>query len=87
MLGSNVVQAEISRMKSGMAASQTNITQKAVANLEIPLPNLEKQYQFASLMGSLNGLIKLSTAQKEHLNGLKSKLVADLLSGRVRVPA
>lgn len=87
MLGSNVVQAEIGRVKSGMAASQTNITQKTVANLEVPLPPLEVQHQFASSVGSLNETIKLTTAQRDRLSRLKAQLASDLLSGRVRVPA
>jgi type I restriction enzyme S subunit len=87
ILGSSLVQAQIDRVKSGMAASQTNITQKTVANLEIPLPSLSKQRRFAEFVGSLNELINVSTAQRDHLARLKSHVASDLLSGRVRVPA
>jgi type I restriction enzyme S subunit len=87
ILASRFVQTQIGRTKSGMAASQTNITQKTVANLEIPLPPLEKQHLFASFVGSLNELIKLSRAQSDHLARLKSRLASELLSGRVRVSA
>ena len=86
ILGSNIVQEEINRAKSGMAASQTNITQKTLANLEIPLPKLEVQRIFASSMCSFNELIKLNTAQIDRLSQLKSHIASDLLSGTVRVP-
>lgn len=87
ILRSSFIQDQFGRAKSGMAASQTNISQKIVAGLTIPLPPLELQQQFANFAGSLNELIGVSNAQTQKLKRLKASLLSDLLSGRVRVPA
>ena len=87
LLSSEHVQAELIRSKSGMAASQTNISQKIVLGLEIHLPPLSEQQDFADEMAALQDAIEAGEADLQTTRELKAALMSDLLSGRVRVPA
>ena len=87
LLSSDHVQAEVIRSKSGMAASQTNISQKIVLGLEMHLPPLSEQRDFAEEMAALQDAIETSEADLQTALELKAALMSDLLSGHVRVPA
>ena len=87
LLSSDHVQSELIRSKSGMAASQTNISQKIVLGLEMHLPSLTDQRDFADEMAALQDAIELGEAELHDAQRLKAALMSDLLSGRVRVPA
>lgn len=87
LLSSNHVQGELIRSKSGMAASQTNISQKIVLGLEMHLPPLREQRDFAEEMAALQDAIEVSEADLQNTHELKAALMSDLLSGRVRLPA
>lgn len=87
LLSSEHVQAELIRSKSGMAASQTNISQKIVLGLEMHLPPLSEQQDFAKEMAALQDAIEAGEADLQTTRQLKAALMSDLLSGRVRVPA
>ena len=86
LLSSDSVQGELIRSKSGMAASQTNISQKIVLSLEMHLPPLSEQRDFADEMAALQDAIEASEADLQTAQELKAALMSDLLSGRVRVP-
>ncbi|ESY62896.1 restriction endonuclease subunit S [Mesorhizobium sp. LNHC232B00] len=87
LLSSDHVQAELIRSKSGMAASQTNISQKIVLGLEMRLPSLADQKDFANEMAALQDAIEIGEADLHNAERLKAALMSDLLSGRVRVSA
>lgn len=87
LLSSDHVQGELIRSKSGMAASQTNISQKIVLGLEMHLPPLSEQRDFADEMAALQDVIEASEMDLQRAQALKAALMSDLLSGRVRVPA
>lgn len=87
LLSSDHVQAELIRSKSGMAASQTNISQKIVLGLQMYLPSLADQRDFADEMAALQDAIEMGEAEYHDARRLKAALMSDLLSGRVRVPA
>jgi type I restriction enzyme, S subunit len=87
LLSSEHVQAELIRSKSGMAASQTNISQKIVLGLQMHLPPFSDQRDFAAEMTALQDVIEASEADLRTTRKLKAALTSDLLSGRVRVPA
>jgi type I restriction enzyme S subunit len=86
ILGSRLVQAQINRVKSGMAASQTNITQKLLGNLRIPFPDFATQTSFANAITAMKGNIRELVLEISELRNLQCLLSDDLLSGRVRVP-
>lgn len=87
LLASDEVQGELIRSKSGMAASQTNISQKIVLGLEMRLPSLIEQQDFADEMAALQDAIELNEADLVAAVQLKAALMSDLLSGKVRVLA
>lgn len=87
LLSSEHVQDELIRSKSGMAASQTNISQKIVLGLEMHLPPLSEQQDFAEEMAALQDAIERGEADLQTTRELKAALMSDILSGRVRVPA
>ncbi|RWL79403.1 MAG: restriction endonuclease subunit S [Mesorhizobium sp.] len=86
LLSSDHVQAELIRSKSGMAASQTNISQKIMLGLKMHLPPLADQKDFADEMTTLQDAIEMGEADLNDAQRLKAALMSDLLSGRVRVP-
>jgi type I restriction enzyme S subunit len=87
LLSSEHVQSELARSKSGMAASQTNISQKIVLGLKLHLPPLADQRDFANEMAALQDVIERNEYDLRRTRLLKADLMFDLLSGRVRVPA
>ncbi|MER9061393.1 restriction endonuclease subunit S [Mesorhizobium sp. M0698] len=87
LLSSTLAQENFNRTKSGMAASQTNISQTIVRTTKIPLPPLSDQQDFADEMSAIQSAIKASRHGQHHIERSKVMLRADLLSGRVRVPA
>jgi type I restriction enzyme S subunit len=87
LLASDYVQSELIRSKSGMAASQTNISQAILRSLEVRLPSLGDQRDFADEMAALQDTIEASEADYRAAMALKTSLMEDLLSGHVRVSA
>jgi type I restriction enzyme S subunit len=78
-------QRHLSNLKTGMAESQTNISQAIIKALIISLPNVDEQKM---IIQYLNGIEAVLTDYKFHLKKLyaiKTGLMQDLLSGKVRV--
>lgn len=71
LLSSDHVQAELIRSKSGMAASQTNISQKIVEGLKMHLPPLADQRDFADEMAALQDAIEIGEAELHDAKRLK----------------
>lgn len=55
--------------------------------LQIILPSRTEQDEIAATMDSFVNTAEVHAASLAHLRSLKSNLMSDLLSGRVRVPA
>jgi len=87
LLKSDMVQAQINALKSGMAASQTNISQKSLSSLLIPLVPRNAQKEFVERMNSLDIALNAERDALVGLLSLKTSISKDLLSGRIRVPA
>jgi len=84
-LSSSRAQSEIIRKKSGMAQSQTNISQKALRELYIPLPPLEEQEHIVTTVQTLEESFHAQDTELRALIENKSALMSDLLTGRKRV--
>lgn len=84
-LSSPSAQNEIIKKKSGMAQSQTNISQKALRELFVSLPPLEEQIKITDAVQSVDDAIGAESAKLEALVVTKSALMSDLLTGRKRV--
>ncbi|MES3095707.1 restriction endonuclease subunit S [Sphingomonas aerolata] len=87
LLSSDHAQEILSRSKTGMAASQSNISQKILLGLELHLPPLADQSRFADEMAALQDVIERNEDDLRATIKLKHALMSDLLSGHVRVPA
>jgi len=87
LLACDEMQGELIRSKSGMAASQTNISQKIILGLQVRLPSFAEQVAFANEMAAIQDAIEVSEADLRDTTAIKSALMSQLLSGHVRVPA
>lgn len=86
-LGSTSVQREITKTISGMAESQTNISQSTLKPLPVPRPSRTEQ---DGIVQALHAQAKKLDAEERLLDKLrlqKSGLMDDLLTGRVPVTA
>lgn len=79
-------QKELLRRKSGMAVSQTNISQKNLQSLPLALPPVEEQSRILAAIGPLADVHRRLTSQLHQFAEVKEALVSDLLTGRKRVP-
>lgn len=86
-LSSSRSQSELVRRKSGMAMSQTNISQKVLRDLYVPIPPIREQILIEDEFRSMSEVVFRSEERAVLLNQTKSGLTADLLTGRKRVSA
>ncbi|MBD2490459.1 restriction endonuclease subunit S [Aulosira sp. FACHB-615] len=84
-LSSNQVQSYLSKFKTGLAESQTNISQAIILNLYLPLPPVDEQEKIAKSIEIKDLKILQREKYLEKLKLLKKGLMSDLLTGRVRV--
>jgi type I restriction enzyme S subunit len=84
-LSSFKAQSHLSTLKTGLAESQTNISQEIVRELVIALPKQTEQKQIATTHRRI--LQQVSSEQNYlcKLCSLKTALMQDLLTGKVRV--
>jgi type I restriction enzyme S subunit len=85
ILKGSSVQGQLNPLKSGLT-TLTNITQKMIGDVTFPLPPMTDQRRFMQAVESLDGQIGYFVREANSLSRLKAALVADLLSGIVRVP-
>ena len=83
ILNSEVVvkQAKIATKGS----TNKNLHLKDIENLEIPLPPLEEQKKIVEILSTIDKKIELETKYLEYLKRLKEKLLAALMTGKIRV--
>ena len=65
--------------------AQPNINAREYGSLKLSIPPLAEQKKIAAILGSVDDAIQSSINKLEGLTILKSGLMSDLLSGRVRV--
>jgi len=75
----------LARAKS--AVNQASINQRDVCSLQIPMPEPDEQRQIVSLMESSAQHIQALKTKIKQQNRLKTALLQDLLTGKVRVGA
>jgi len=78
-------QKHLSNFKTGMAESQTNISQEIVKNLLAVVPNKGEQARIADRLDQMSSVTKRSIEALEKLRSLKTALMQDLLTGKKRV--
>ena len=84
-LASSWTQRHLSTLKTGLAESQTNISQAIVKDLLIRVPSPEEQEQIASVVRKLDWQLKQWRSCLEKLRAVKIGLMQDLLTGNRRV--
>ena len=84
-LSSQFTQRHLSNFKTGMAESQTNISQKIVLALNILLPSPEEQKQIIETLDKAEENLKIYGIVLSKLISIKTGLMQDLLTGKVRV--
>lgn len=86
VLKGSSVQGQLNPLKSGLT-TLTNITRKMIGDVSFPLPPMADQRLFMQAVESVDEEIGNLVSEANLLGILKATLSADLLSGRVRVPA
>lgn len=84
-LSSEYAQGAIKRTISGMADSQTNISQPIIRSLLVMRPPQDEQQEIALRVGALSARLDTEQRYAFATSRLKSGLMDDLLTGRVRV--
>jgi type I restriction enzyme, S subunit len=86
-LSSQFTQKFLEGFKTGMAESQTNISQEIVKNLEILLPEDKEQKLIIEKLDTIEITISKFRIELKKLFSTKTALMQDLLTGKVRVDA
>ena len=87
LLQSPNVRAQIERDGTGSSGSMKNISQQEIRSLTVSWPDRQVQDQ---ILGSLGAIVDRIEAEADHLaklEGIRSGLADDLLSGRIRTVA
>ncbi|OSQ46533.1 hypothetical protein THS27_00730 [Thalassospira sp. MCCC 1A01428] len=85
ILSSPMGQQQLFRKKSGMALSQTNISQKILKETLVAVPPLSEQNEIVAALDASLSAHEKSNLKLNQLLILKSGLMSDLLTGRKRV--
>jgi len=84
-LASGQTQSHLSTLKTGLAESQTNISQDIVRRLQILIPHIDEQVLIAEIIHAVDNQSNSYLLQLNKLRSLKTGLMQDLLKGKVRV--
>ena len=79
------IQRHLSRLKTGLAESQTNISQEIVRGLPIAVPSIQEQALIVERLSAVDRDAEAEYGALDKLRLLKRGLRDDLLTGRVRV--
>ncbi|MGE8943108.1 hypothetical protein ACO2I3_14440 [Leptospira interrogans] len=74
-------------MQHSTRSALTNINQKTISSVEIPLPSIERQQELVGQHEAMTNAAGLCQIGLKRLEQTRRELTSDLLSGRVRVPA
>jgi type I restriction enzyme S subunit len=84
-LSSAATQRDLDSFKTGLAESQTNISQAIVRRLSLPIPQKNERDMICERISVVTDQIRITGVHHEKLQKLKQGLMHDLLTGRVRV--
>ena len=86
-LASSWTQRHLSTLKTGLAESQTNISQAIVNALQIKMPSPDEQARIVLVARDLSGNLNQTRLSMAKLRAIKTGLMNDLLTGGRRVTA
>ena len=84
ILGSNKIHRRILRKTSGLAKSQTNVSQKNLLNTLIIIPTLKEQQKIASFISTLDKRIYLLEKKKTKLEEYKKGVIRKIFKREIR---
>jgi len=84
-LSGHQTQRHLSTLKTGLAESQTNISQEIVRRLFLACPPHDEQERVVDAVDAHDARIRAEEAYRDKLLAIKKGLMHDLLTGRVRV--
>ena len=70
---------------SGMAESQSNISQDILKSVPVPIPGISEQLKITAIIKALTQRICVANRYLQQTESLKKSLMQDLLTGTVRV--
>jgi type I restriction enzyme S subunit len=85
LLSSDAIQRQIDATKTGLAESQSNISQDIVKKLIVNLSNIEEQKLVINRVNAIAYKIEHEYSYLKKLKSQKKGLMQDLLTGKVRV--
>jgi type I restriction enzyme S subunit len=80
VLSAPFAQTELMQKKSGMAMSQTNISQKTLKELVLPIPPLYEQRRIAEILSSVDDAVAATRAVIEQTRKVKQGVLERLLT-------
>ena len=80
ILTSPIVKRQFERKKQGVA--QLNLSLKNINEISIPLPNKEKQIEYAKLFTKISGILDRRNRELESLNGLIKARFVEMFVGK-----
>ena len=86
-LSSGKTQTHLSTLKTGLAESQTNISQEIVRRLWVGLPQLSEQHAICKMIDVDENVVASERGTLEAFRVNKTGLMQDLLTGKVPVKA
>ena len=84
-LSSKSTQIHLSTLKTGLAESQTNISQKIVKQLLVSIPNLKEQLIICKNIRKTEDFLNSNSRTLLEWKTIKTALMQDLLTGKVQV--
>jgi len=81
-----MVRVQIEVNATGTSGSMKNISQEVIRALQLAYPEKGEQERILEVLSPLNAHLELNEKEFSKLVALRSGLMADLLTGRVRVP-
>ncbi|MCB2212998.1 restriction endonuclease subunit S [bacterium] len=86
LLSSRLMRSKISALATGTSGSMKNISQSSFLGIAVKFPWLEEQREIANRLERINAYVDSLKDDVQSLHKLKSGLMQDLLTGKVRVP-
>ena len=84
-MNSKAAKRQVAGLQGGLAQQHLNVGE--MKKLMLPLPDLRVQDQTVEVLDDMWASLESSRHSLLKLSALRANLAADLLSGRVRVPA